>query len=278
MHSSQKAKAEIFRDLHHRERMLVLPNTWDPLGAALLSNLGYPAIATASASVAYSNGYRDGENIPFADLLSLLEKIVRMVNLPVSADIESGFATTNAQLEKNIASLIDTGIVGINLEDTDKMTNNLLPVETQCARISLVKKIAAQKGIPLFVNARTDVYLKGELLSEEEKYRETEKRGQAYKHAGADCFFPILMSRKNDICNLIKKINYPVNIIAIAGIPDLKALNNIGVARVSLGPGFLKIAIKAMKDIAEKLKNYEGLEEITGNGITSDFLKKLIGA
>jgi 2-methylisocitrate lyase-like PEP mutase family enzyme len=274
---NQKAKAERFRELHHNG-MLVLPNIWDSLGAALLEKLTYPAVATASASIAFVNGYNDGENIPFPDLLVQLKKITGSVNIPVSADIESGYANTNSELQRNIELLIETGIVGINLEDSDKKNNTLFAIEMQCERILLIKKVAAETGIPLFINARTDVYLKGkDFLSEEEKFNETIKRGKAFTGAGADCFFPILMTQKTAIQNLIAELRCPINIIAVAGAPDLKTLSEIGVARVSLGPGFLKIAIRTMKEIAEKLINYEGIEQITGNEITTDYLKNLIG-
>lgn len=274
---SQKQKTERFRKLHHNGKMLILPNIWDTLGALLLENLDYPAIATASASIAFVSGYDDGENIPFADLLKLLKKIAGSVNIPVTADVESGFANCSNNLQKNIELLIETGIVGINIEDTDKKNNNLFPIKTQCQRISLIKKVAAETGIPLFINGRTDVYLKGkDFGSEKEKFNETLKRGKAYMNAGADCFFPVLMTQKTSIQNIITELNCPVNIIAIAGVPDLKTLNELGVARVSLGPGFLKTAIKAMKEIAEKLKNYEGIEEITANEITTDYLKRLV--
>src|SRR5882757_6609380 len=132
---SQKEKAELFHRLHHAGEMLVFPNIWDPLGAALLEGLGYPAIATASAAIAYSNGYDDGENIPFADLLSLLKRITNAVNIPVTADIETGYASNNDELKQNIELLLETGIVGINFEDSDKMTNKLLPIEIQCEKI-----------------------------------------------------------------------------------------------------------------------------------------------
>ncbi|MEO8416003.1 MAG: isocitrate lyase/phosphoenolpyruvate mutase family protein, partial [Ginsengibacter sp.] len=155
----QKEKATYFRELHYTGKMLVLPNIWDPIGALLLESLEYPAVATASASVAYANGYNDGENIPFNDLLILLNKITGNVAIPVTADIESGYADNDIQLRKNIQLLIDTGIAGINFEDTDKKTNALLPVETQCNRIRLIRKVSDEKGIPLFINARTDVYL-----------------------------------------------------------------------------------------------------------------------
>jgi len=274
---SQKEKAERFCELHHTGNMLVLPNIWDPLGALLMESLEYPAIATASASVAFSNGYNDGENIPFNDLLTLLKRITSSVNLPVTADVESGFAGNDIQLQENIKLLLNTGIVGINIEDTDKKTRNLQSIESQCSRIRLIRKVSDEMGIPLFINARTDVYLRGEnFATPVAKFDEIIKRGLAYKEAGADGFFPITLKNKEEIKEIIAKVKLPLNIITFPGIPDLKTLSKLGVARVSLGPSLLKIAIKAMKQLALQLKDYEGLSSITENEITSDYLKNLV--
>ena len=117
--STQAEKAKQLHQLHHSGKLLILPNIWDVLGAKLLEDLGYEAIATASAAVAYSNGYNDGENIPFSEVLHILQRIAGSVNVPVTADIESGFAANDNELEKNMRQLIETGIVGINVEDTD---------------------------------------------------------------------------------------------------------------------------------------------------------------
>ncbi|HEV8286714.1 MAG TPA: isocitrate lyase/phosphoenolpyruvate mutase family protein [Chitinophagaceae bacterium] len=267
---SQKQKAERFRELHHSGKMMILANIWDPLGAMLMESLEYPAIATASASVAYSNGYNDGENIPFEDVLSLLKKITNSVDLPVTADIESGYADNDAQLQENMTRLIGSGIVGINFEDTNKKTKTLESIESQCNRIKLIRKCADEMGLPLFINARTDVYLRGGTFDE------LIKRGFAYKEAGADGFFPILLKQEDEIKELITQLKLPINIITFPDIPDLKTLSNLGVARVSLGPSLLKIAIRAMKELAEQLKNHEGLSSITDNEITSDYLKILV--
>ena len=129
---NQQEKATRFYNLHHSGRLLILPNIWDCLGANLLESLHYPAIATASASIAFTNGYDDGQKISFESVLAILKKIVSSVNIPVSADIESGFAENDLQLEENIKLLLATGVVGINLEDTDKETDSILLIETQC--------------------------------------------------------------------------------------------------------------------------------------------------
>lgn len=274
---SQKEKAERFRELHHAGKMLVLPNIWDPIGALLLENLEFPAIATASAAVAYSNGYSDGENIPFNHLLTLLKRIAGSVNIPVTADFESGYADNEIQFEENIKLLIGTGIVGINIEDSDSKTNKLQSVEHQCNKIRLLREVSDKMGIPLFINARTDVYLHGnDFATPDEKFIELIKRGVAYKNAGADGFFPIVMNQEKEIKETIAQIKLPLNIITIPGIPDLKTLGKLGVARVSLGPAFLKIAIRAMKALAIQLKDNEGLFSITENEITSDYLKELV--
>jgi 2-methylisocitrate lyase-like PEP mutase family enzyme len=273
----QQQKAGQFHDLHHSGKLLILPNIWDPLGALLLENLGFSAVATASASVAFSNGYDDGEHIPLDVLLTQLKRITASVSIPVSADVESGFAADDVTLRKNIQQLIETGIVGINIEDTDKKTNSLLDLDIQCERIKAIRKVANEMDIPLFINARTDVYIRGKGFdTPESRYEETLKRGFAYKAAGADCFYPITLTNRDDITRLVEQLKMPVNVVTIQGLPELSVLNESGVARVSLGPSFLKIAIKSMKNLAIRLQKYEGLSDIIENEITSAYLKDLV--
>ncbi|MEO6831322.1 MAG: isocitrate lyase/phosphoenolpyruvate mutase family protein [Chitinophagaceae bacterium] len=274
---NQSTKAKQFYKLHHSGKMLVFPNVWDSLGAHLLESLGYPAIATASAAIALSNGYLDGEIIPFAKVVPILRSIVESVEIPVSADIECGYYLNNEQFENNITQLLNTGIVGLNIEDFDSHSGLLLSIEEQSERISIIRKVADKIGVPVFINARVDIYIHGdEFTTPEEKFAETVKRGLAYKMVGADCIFPIGIRQKDAIEKLISELKMPINILALPNIPDLKTLAEIGVARVSLGPGFLKIAMKAMKDLASKLKNQEGLNEVLENEVTSDYLKKLV--
>ena len=274
---AQQEKAKRFYDLHHSGKLLILPNVWDCLGANLLESLQYPAIATASASVAFTNGFDDGQRISFDVVLAILKKITSSVTVPVSADIESGFAYNDEQLKQNIKQLLATGIVGINIEDTDKESNSIVPIEVQCEKIKLIKKVSEEMGVSLFINARADVYLRGKDFDTPElKFEEALKRGGAYKAAGANCFYPIGMTRREDIKRMVDQLQMPVNILTIPGIPELSVLNDIRVARVSLGPSFLKIAIKALKNLAIKLQNFEGLSDITENEITSAYVKDLV--
>ena len=271
-----QSKEDLFCQLHHNGEILILPNIWNPLGAMLLQDLGFKAIATASASIALSNGYEDGEKYPFTELISLLKRIVQSVSIPVTADIESGYAKNNSELKENIKRLVDTGIAGINFEDSHHDEPKLFSKDEQSEKIHLIKKTASENGSNLFINARTDVFIKENHLSKEEKITNAIERGNAYKDAGADGFYPILLKEKASIKTIIDEVSLPINILMFPGIPDLSTLKEIGLARISLGPGFLKNAINSMKSIAEKLLHFEGMEEITNNPIDSNYFKKLI--
>ncbi|HVZ97652.1 MAG TPA: isocitrate lyase/phosphoenolpyruvate mutase family protein [Chitinophagaceae bacterium] len=270
-------KAHLFHQLHRSGEILILPNIWDPLGALLLEDMGFPAVATASAAIAYSAGYNDGENIPFDDLVKKLKDISDRVSVPVSADIESGYAQDNEQLQRNIRQLIESGIAGINIEDTDAKTGSLLPAALQCKKIETIRKTAGNMGVSLFINARTDVFIKANPGgSTEDQLKEAVKRAHAYQAAGADGFYPILLQEEDAIKEMVQAANMPVNVLMVPGMPELSILRRMGVARVSLGPGFLKIAMNAMKQLAAKLKAGEGTEEVASNNITSDYLKMLV--
>lgn len=272
----QPSKGKVLHDLHHNGKLLILPNVWESLGAAMLEDIGYPAIATASGATAFSNGYQDGEKLPFNDLLNILQRIVSSVNVPVTVDIENGYAKNNAALAENIRKLVSIGIAGINFEDSHHDEQKLIPIDEQCEKIFLIKKVATEMGMPLFINARTDAYIKSNDLSDEEKLSQTLLRGKAYKDAGADGLYPIFLKDKNAISAIIKEVDLPVNLLLLPGIPEFTELKEIGVVRLSLGPGFLKVAVNAMKQAAQKLLNFDGMNEITQNPISMDYLKSLI--
>ncbi|MBS1558527.1 MAG: isocitrate lyase/phosphoenolpyruvate mutase family protein [Bacteroidetes bacterium] len=275
--SQFQAKNErIFHQLHDAGNLLILPNIWDPLGAALLENMGYPAVATSSSAMSLSNGYRDGEKLPFNELLHILKRITQSVKVPVSADVERAYAANHSVLKENIGQLIDTGIAGINYEDSKPGTTEMISIKEQCEKIKIIKETARQSGSSLFLNARIDVYIKGNHLSEEEKRTEVLQRGYAYKEAGADGLYPIFIKNKEHIEAISKETGLPINITLAPGIPDFNSLKSLGVSRVSLASGFFKNAIYAMKNIAGKLRNGEGVQEALQQTISSDYLNNLL--
>lgn len=269
----QKAKA--FRQLHEGG-LLLLPNIWDALGASLVEHMGFPAVATASASLAWSNGYKDAEQIPFYMALSQIKSIVTATSLPVTADIESGYSGSLSALKEKIQMLLDAGIVGINIEDFDHRSKNFFSTEEQCERLQLIKNTADESGVPLFINARIDVFTKMN-GTDEEKLESFLQRGRAYLQSGADCIFALGVKEREALQEIVRELNCPVNVLFFPGVPDLLTLQQIGVRRVSFGPNLLKIAVAAMKNFMQQLKEGKGLEIIEKNEVTSDFISGLIG-
>jgi 2-methylisocitrate lyase-like PEP mutase family enzyme len=238
--------------------------------------MGFPAIATASAAVSWSNGYKDAEQIPFDMALSTIKSIVNATQLPVTADIESGYSNSLSALKEKIQLLLDAGIVGINIEDYDHRNQTFFDVKEQCERLRLIKDTAKAMGIPLFVNARADVFTKANDTAAEKKLEAFLQRGKAYRQAGADCIFAIGVKEKEELQTIVQKLNCPVNVLFFPGVPHLSVLKEIGIRRVSFGPNLLKITVAAMKNFLQQLKEEKGLETIEKNEVTSDFVSSLI--
>ena len=267
MKSELQKKAESLLELHHSNKLLILPNIWDVLGAKLLESMGFQAVATASASVAFSNGYNDGQEISFDQLLPILKQISNAVNLPVSADIERGYAKDLDELGNNIEKLIACEIVGVNIEDSINEGRGLNSIEVQCEIIKTIRKTAEKADIPIVINARTDIFLNDGF--EENKIEEAILRGSAYMEAGANCFYPILcnMHQLKQIRQLLK---IPINVFVTKDTLPMRDLEELGIARLSLGPSLLKSALTKMKEVALSLQNYENYDLFTENVLSSD--------
>lgn len=272
---AQIAKARHFLALHHAPKLLVLPNIWDPLGARLLERLEFPAVATASASVAYSLGYDDGERITFAAMLDVIRRIVAAVEVPVTADIERGYADNIDDLTENIRDLIRTGAVGINIEDSLAEGGALRPVEAQCERIRAVRRAADREGIPLVINARIDVFLRSE-PKPADKLTETIARARAYVEAGADCIYPVIVGDIDTLRAIREATDAPINVYASRSTAPMRELETLGVNRLSVGPGLLKAALTTMKNVARDLKNYGSYaaftQDVISNAEISDYV------
>ena len=249
-HSAQVLKAESFRQQHHGQEILMLPNIWDALGARLMEKIGYPSVATASVATALVNGFVDGEQIPYSRLLEVIHAICSAVDVPATVDIERGFALDTTQLKENIHLLIENGAVGINIEDSLPGHQDLYPIDEQVKKIDAVRETALQCGVPIVINARTDVFL---IDKTEKAIKKGIERGLAYKAAGADCIYPVTISRYEDITQFVQELAMPINVLLMKSIANLKQLKNMGVARVSLGPHLLSHALSTMKEIAEGL-------------------------
>ncbi len=254
--SIQNNKAERFRALHDAPTLLVLPNVWDAVSARIYELEGFHAVATASSAVAATLGYADGEHMSLAENLNVARRIVDVVDLPVSVDMERGYAMTVEGVVNSARGVIDVGAVGLNLEDgTGDPSTPLFAAANQIEKIRAIREMASKVGIPLVINARTDVFL-ATTGAQPELVRQTIERGNAYRQAGADCVFvPDTGQLDRDaISQIVEAIDAPINLIAGPHLPTLPELEELGVARVSFGPRAQRACLALLRRIAREWK------------------------
>lgn len=227
--TARSEHAATFRALHDNG-LLVLANAWDAGSARLIESLGAKAIATTSAGVAWSHGYADGNQLPVELLLSTVADVVRVVRVPVSVDVEAGYSDDPAVVAENVARVLEAGGIGINIEDGADDPNLL------CSKIEAVKRAAARVGVDVFVNARTDVYLRG-LVPDDHRLEETLGRAAKYQAAGTDGLFVPGVVDAGTIRTLAAGTPLPLNVLARPGLPDGNELTALGVRRLSAGSG-----------------------------------------
>jgi 2-methylisocitrate lyase-like PEP mutase family enzyme len=251
--NDQKASAEAFRELHRTARPLLLVNAWDVVSARILEDLGAQAIATTSAGVAWAEGYADGEQISREHMLARVARITRAVDVPVSADLEGAYGETVADAHATARGAIESGAVGLNVEDARRGARALLAVEAQADRIKAMRETAVQLGVPLVINARTDVFLAS--IGDDDRWRLAEalRRGNQYLGAGADCVFVPGVTDRETIQALVAGVRGPLNILAGATTPPMAELQAMGVARVSLGSGAMGVVLAEFRDLVRRL-------------------------
>jgi len=231
---SQIEAAQTFRALHHAATPLLLANAWDAGTARLIEGLGAKAVATTSAGVAWSNGYPDGDTLPIELLLGSVRAIARAIRLPLTVDIEGGYSDDPEIVERNIAQVIEAGGIGINIED------GASPPALLAAKIGAARRAAERTGVPLYVNARVDVYLFG-LAPEQRRVAETLERARRYREAGADGIFVPGLTEAGAIAEIAGAVGLPLNLLAWPGLPDLTTLTRLGVKRISAGSGITQL-------------------------------------
>ncbi len=274
--SNQKEKAESFLKYHQDKEILVLLNTWDIGSSKLIEACGFKAVATTSMGIAASLGYPDCQIIKLSEMIDVISGIVNGVQIPVTVDIEAGYGNNTDEIVESVKKIIATGIVGINIEDSIDLNPVLIDEMEFCERISAIRELSDSLGFHLVINARTDsFYTSAGTL--QEKLSESIKRGNKYREAGADCIFVQPVWDKDTISTLVKEINAPINILSnpanAAGLPpSVSELQDLGVARLSLGSSMLKATLALTKKVADEL-----LEKGTYN-ILSDSLEPAANA
>ena len=248
-----KAKADAFRNMHHAPPLLVLPNAWDAVTARLFVQAGARAIATTSAGIAAALGYPDGQNVPSELMMQAIARIANAVSVPVTADIESGYADSPKELGESMRAVINAGAIGVNLEDaTGDSSQPLFALEEQIERIRAAREAADNINVPVVINARTDVYLEkvGEPAT---RFAETVRRLNAYHQAGADCLFVPGVTDMPMLTQLVQSVAGPLNVLAGPGMPPVADLQRIGIARLSVGSAIMRATLALARDAADEL-------------------------
>ena len=228
--SVRTESAAAFHKLHQGPSLLALPNAWDAGSARLMESLGAKAVATTSAAVAWTHGYPDGDVLPVRMLVSTIVAIARAVRAPLTIDVEGGYSDDPAAVEETVARIVEAGAVGINIEDGGNAPDLL------CLKIERAKRAGQHFGIDLFVNARTDVYLRG-LAPEGKRVGEVLSRAKLYRNAGASGLFVPGLREPSEIKAVAVDAGLPLNVMAWPGLPAATELAQLGARRLSAGSG-----------------------------------------
>ncbi|HEV2334778.1 MAG TPA: isocitrate lyase/phosphoenolpyruvate mutase family protein [Stellaceae bacterium] len=251
--TEQAHKAERFRAMHRGPPLLLLPNAWDAISARIIVAAGFPAIATTSGGVAWALGYADGEAAPWDEVVAATARIARAVAVPVTADIETGYGETPEAVARSIGDIIGAGPVGVNLEDGLKTgTPPIRSVADAALRIRAAREAAHAAGVPIVINARTDLYIKN-IGDDKSRFDESVARGRAYFAAGADCFYPIGLRDAGTMGRLAKALDAPININVRAGSPDVAELEALGVKRASTATVLPLMAMGLVRELAGQM-------------------------
>ena len=239
---------ETFKQLHQNTTPLLLGNIWDLNSARILEASGYKAIGISSQALSNSLGFEDGENLPFEILVQFAKRVVEVVHIPFSVDMEAGYSRTVAGIIENINKLHDAGVVGINLEDTIPGTVRQLRPAAEFQRIlSAIASHISRNNLQIFLNVRTD----GFLLGLPNALAEILTRIENYENAGADGVFVPCITNRDDIREVVGATKLPVNVMCMPALPGFDELASMGVKRISMGPFLFN---KANEDIGKLAK------------------------
>jgi 2-methylisocitrate lyase-like PEP mutase family enzyme len=264
-----RQKADRFLELHHGARILVLPNAWDVASAAVLAQESFSAIGTTSAGIAATMGFADGECMRLADNMAVVQRIASYVDVPVSADVESGYEDSVEGVAKTAGAVLRAGAVGLNIEDGALgQESGLTDLSLQKEKIEAMRETSAALGVHLVINARCDAYLVGD--DPVQSFRNAVERGNAYAEAGADCIFiPDVGSLDaGAMRSLVREIAAPLNIIAGTNTPPVAELQDIGISRVSVGPRPMRALLSLLREIAQELKGSGTYELMSSSSIS----------
>ena len=252
MSRNNKEKAAYFRSLHRAGEPLALFNVWDAGSARTVAEAGGVALATGSWSVAVANGFADGEQMPKALVMEVLARIAQATDLPVTVDLESGYGERLEDVADTIARSIEAGAIGCNLEDSFPATGELRTVDDAAARLAAARQAADRADIGYFINARTDVFFQAPAAAHDMAMVDAAlERARAYAGAGASGLFVPGVVDEALIARIVEASPLPVNVMVMRDTPGRSRLAELGVARISHGPGPYRGAMQWLTEAAK---------------------------
>lgn len=265
----QSLKAKTFHRLHQQSSTFVLPNAWDVISAKMFEECGFKAIGTTSAGIAASLGYLDGQSIPLNKMVETIENIAKSVNVPVSADIEAGYGQTVEEVLETVKAVAAAGAIGINLEDgTGDPNRPIFDITSQVEKITAIKELSESRNMPLFINARTDLYWLN-IGDSSTRLQEAIKRAKAYQDAGADCIFIPGLTDRKIIKRIREEISCPINLLVDPEMPSLSELSGIGIERLSCGSVPFRATLTFLRTISEEIVNRQTFHQMTNGDVLS---------
>jgi len=239
---------QTFFELHHQASPFLIANAWNAKSAQLIQAVGFAAVATSSGAIADSLGYADGEKIPFEELLYIVKRIKASIDIPLSVDFERGYSADLTVISEHIQHLLDIGVVGINIEDTEGG-------DVYLRKLNGIKNYLAKTSQQLFINARTDVFLQ----KLPQPLETVINRAKLYYEAGADGLFVTGIGDPAVINEITSNVSLPVNIVGNPALASVEALGNIGVKRISMAVIPYRATYNYLKQVTESIITTQSL-------------------
>ncbi len=272
---NQAKRAKQFRSQHRLGNFFVIPNAWDVPSARLFEEVGFSSVATSSAGMLVSLGYMDGESIPWSEFITTVRKISCVLSVPLSVDMVSGFGSSEEDVVRSVREVIEAGAVGLNLEDSIPLSNELYDPEEQCRKITSIRHLADELGISFVINARTDAFVHDKGSESEQRLENAISRSKKYMEAGADCIYPMGLTDKSLISQFVESVEAPTNLMIRNGLPTIAELKQMGITRLSFGPGASYAAMGLLWRIGKEILEQEKYETLLDGAVSYEFLNSL---
>lgn len=274
MPDKQRKYAELFKSLHS-SGIFTMPNAWDAGSARMLAGAGFPAIGTTSAGIAFAAGLPDHQRLDRDKMVARVAEIAAAVNVPVSADLEAGYGIEPSHVAQTVRMAITAGAVGCNIEDLGNSASELLAPDLAAKRVAAAREAADHAGLPFTITARTDAFL----TKHPDALAESIRRGQAFRNAGADCFFVPGISDLETITTLVKSVELPLTVVMglTGNALTAEQLQSAGVRRISIGGSLARACFGLIGRAAKEMREagtFRFADEQVPHNELCDFFEK----